>query len=318
VAIDCGASGTDADGLQSVPPRDRNETRRGTRRAREELMNTEFLKTFIALVQHRNFTKTAQELLITQSAVSSRIKKLETEIGQVLFIRNKSNVILTNSGKVFLSYAIKMLKIQEAAVAEIHMSAKYNGNLNIYCAHSLFDCYILSKSIKFIENNPTISLKINLMHSSEIISFLGNENIDVAYLNYPCNHPKYICDLFIKERVVLVTNSKNTEYKNGIERHQINNLPIIFSDITEHTGEKLLSAQALYPLDINIVSRIIPFLKKGNWYCFLPFGTVQKDIKEGTLIEIPIKNTRLIEKQSYIIYKKNYKESNPLSVWLKS
>lgn len=280
-------------------------------------MNTEFLKTFIALVQHRNFTKTAQEMLVTQSTISSRIKKLETEIGQNLFSRNKSNVELTSSGKVFLSYAIKILKIQDQSIAEVGLSSKYEDVLNLYCAHSIFDCYVSSHCIEFMKNNPKISLKINLMHSSEIISILGNENIDVAYLNYPCSHTKYICDNFIKEKIILVTNSKNIKYKDGIEKIEINSLPLIFSDITDHTGEKLMHSHTLYPLDINIISRIIPFLKSGDWYCFLPFGTVKKDLEEGSLIEIPIKKMRIIEKQSYVIYKKNYNESKSLSKWIK-
>jgi LysR family transcriptional repressor of citA len=282
-------------------------------------VKTESLKTFITLARCSSFTKTAQELLVVQSTVSSRIKELESEIGQKLFARDKNNVTLTAVGKVFLDTAMKIVEMEESAIANINMSVKYTDHLKIACAHTLFDCYVLSDSLKFMKENPDISLKLNIAHSSEIIADLGAYNLDAAYTYYPFHHSKYICKTFVTDQFALVTNSANRKYLHGITKNELLGVPIIFYDLISENGfEELIPKQRIYPLDVNIVSRIIPFLKGGNWYCFLPVGLVKKDIEEGSLIEIPLKDVRLHKQRSYVIYKRYHKKSPGLSRWIES
>jgi LysR family transcriptional repressor of citA len=280
-------------------------------------MKTELLKTFITLARCNSFTKTAQELLVVQSTVSSRIKELELEVGQKLFTRDKNSVSLTMAGGLFLSTAIKIVAMEESTIAKINMSAKYTDNLTVACAHTLFDCYIVNDAIKFMTRHPDISLKLNIAHSNEIIADLSAYNLDVAYTYYPFHHSRYICKPFMTEQFHLVTNNRNKKYIHGITQNELLDVPLIVSDLmTEDNVDGALSRA--YPLDINIVSRIIPFLKGGNWYCFLPIGIVKKEVEEGSLIKIPLKDMQLHEKQSYVIYKRYHKKSIGLSCWIES
>ncbi len=281
-------------------------------------MNTASLKTFITIARVSSFTKAAQELLVVQSTISSRIKELETEIGQKLFTRSNNNVILTPAGEMFLPRAIKIVEMEESAISEINMSVRYADNLTVACSHTLFDCYILNNSIDFLQNNPNISLKIVIAHSSEIIANLGAGNPDVAYAYYPVHHARYICKPYVRERLVLVTNSRNRKYLQGITKGNLSEVPIISSDITVGNRIEWLPLQRIYPLDVNIIAKIIPFLKSGNWYCFLPIEIVRKEIEEGSLIEIPLKDVPLLEKQSYVIYRRDYKKSTTILHWLES
>jgi LysR family transcriptional repressor of citA len=282
-------------------------------------MRTEPLKTFITLARCNSFTKTAQELLVVQSTVSSRIKELESEIGQKLFVRDKNNVALTAAGEMFLRTAMEIVEMEESAIAKINMSIKYADNLTVACAHTLFDCYILDDAIEFMKKNADISLKLDIAHSSEIIADLGAYNLDVAYTYYPFHHSRYICKPFVTEEFILVTNSANRKYLHGITKNELLDVPVIFSDLTSGNNvEGLIPKQRIYPLDVNIVSRIIPFLKGGDWYCFLPVGLVKKDIEEGSLIEIPLEDMQLHQKQSYVIYKRYHKKATGLSRWIES
>ena len=67
-------------------------------------MNTEQLETFLALAETKNFSRCAQRLIISQSAVSKRIFELEKELGQTLFHRS-GGVALTGEGRAFRPYA---------------------------------------------------------------------------------------------------------------------------------------------------------------------------------------------------------------------
>lgn len=60
-------------------------------------MDYELLKTFICLANFKNFTKTAEQLHVVQSTITSRIKHLEDNVGKSLFIRTNKNVVLTTN-----------------------------------------------------------------------------------------------------------------------------------------------------------------------------------------------------------------------------
>jgi LysR family transcriptional repressor of citA len=288
----------------------------GKRRIRIE-MNTESLKTFITLAQCNSFTKTAQKLMMAQPTISNRIKELEAEIGQTLFIREKNRVTLTEAGKIFLGDAVKILELENSAITKVNMSAACSESLTLGCTHTLFDCYVVKDAIKFAQNNPHVSMKIDIAHSHEIIAALGNYNLDLAYTYYPFRHAKYVSRPFIKEPLVLVTNGRNKVYERGISKNELMKVPIAFSDITDANNFAWLpSSQKGHPLQINIISKIIPFLENGDWYCFLPQNLIKKDVEEGNLIEIPLLKMSALEKQSYVIYRRYYKKSSALARWI--
>ena len=84
-------------------------------------MDLRQLKIFCAVVDHGSFTAAAEAVHTVQSNVTMRVKELEAELGQPLFIRQKSGVVLTSAGITFLGYARRILQLTEesrAALAE--------------------------------------------------------------------------------------------------------------------------------------------------------------------------------------------------------
>ena len=90
-------------------------------------MNTEQLETFLALAETKNFSRCAQRLIISQSAVSKRIFELEKELGQTLFHRS-GGVALTGEGRAFRPYAEQMLNLREQAAERLGKSQSAIAN----------------------------------------------------------------------------------------------------------------------------------------------------------------------------------------------
>ena len=90
-------------------------------------MNTEQLETFLALAETKNFSRCAQRLIISQSAVSKRIFELEKELGQTLFHRS-GGVALTGEGRAFRPYAEQMLNLREQAAERLGRSQSAVAN----------------------------------------------------------------------------------------------------------------------------------------------------------------------------------------------
>jgi len=279
-------------------------------------MNIESLKTFITLAHCGSFTKSAQILIVAQSTVSSRIKDLETELGKSLFNRGKNNAILTPAGKALLEYAERIVEMESDAINEVNMVGKYSGVIHMGVPHNLFDCYIGEFIKHFIEEYPDISVKVSIAHSEELIPNMNTTNYDVAFVYLPYQPPNYICEPFTSEQVVLVTSSVNDKYETGITRNQMSELSFIYTQFLDYGYDWILPSHRVYSLNINIISKMVPFLKTGNWFCFIPRQVVAKEIEDGSLLEIPLLDVDLPERQSFMIYKNNYERIEPLKKWI--
>lgn len=279
-------------------------------------MNIESLKTFIMLANCGSFTKTAQNLIVAQSTISSRIKELETELGQSLFNRGKKYAILTPAGTALLEHAKKIIDMERNAIAEVSMVGKYSGIIHIGVTHTLFDSHIAKLARNFTAKHPDISAKISIAHSEEIISNMIMANYDVSFLFDPYQDPNYICEPFINDQIILATSFVNTKYKKGITHNEMLELPLIYTHLFSLDSDWILPSRRVYQLSINITSRIIPFLKSGKWYSLVPRQVIASELEEGSFIEIPILDIDLPEEQSFMVYKKNYKKLEPIEKWI--
>ena len=90
------------------------------------------LKVFRAVARHLNFRRASEELCLTQPAVTLQIKSLEQHLGVQLFNRGGSHIALTPAGAVLLKYAVKMERLEAAAVAALsRFASAQRGELRI-------------------------------------------------------------------------------------------------------------------------------------------------------------------------------------------
>src|SRR5258705_10299347 len=82
-------------------------------------LDPELLRAFVAVADHRSFTRAAAMLNRTQSAVSMQIKRLEDRLGVELFSRTTVNVDLSSAGEGLLGYARRILKLNDEAVGRL-------------------------------------------------------------------------------------------------------------------------------------------------------------------------------------------------------
>lgn len=88
------------------------------------LLNTELLKAFVAVAEQRSFTRAAIALHRTQSAVSMQVKRMEGTLGVELFCRYPQHIELSYAGGTLLTYARRMLTLNDEAVAQVCTSSK--------------------------------------------------------------------------------------------------------------------------------------------------------------------------------------------------
>src|SRR6202022_4868562 len=100
------------------------------------------LEVFLAVAHERRFSRAAEKLFRTQSAVSQTIRKLEDELGEALFDRSSREGVLTDAGKVLLEYAEKLINLRSEAseslteLRELQKGKLALGATESRCLHS--------------------------------------------------------------------------------------------------------------------------------------------------------------------------------------
>ena len=104
-------------------------------------MDSELLRTFLEVSRTRHFGRAAESLYLTQSAVSFRIRQLETQLGTSLFTRHRNNIRLTAAGERLVPYAESLMNTWLQAKKEISHASQHTV-LSIGATASLWESYL--------------------------------------------------------------------------------------------------------------------------------------------------------------------------------
>lgn len=115
-------------------------------------MDTDLLKTFLEVQQTRHFGKAAENLFLTQAAVSARVKLLESELGGPLFTRLRNNLQLTDTGKRLVPHAQSILIGWERARQEVSLKQEQKVILSIGATNGLWDLILQDQLSKMYQH----------------------------------------------------------------------------------------------------------------------------------------------------------------------
>jgi len=178
-------------------------------------MDVELAKTFLAVVDTGSFIDAAANVHVTQSTVSMRIKSLEEQLGQTLFLRNKSGATLTPAGEQFQKHALAMVRIWEQARLEVGLPEGYAAALSIGAPFSLWDGFLMQWVAQMRSSEPDIAIRTHTGFSQTLIHRLSEGTIDIGVMYAPQNRPGFEIDLLFVDELVLVTSDGRATRRPG-------------------------------------------------------------------------------------------------------
>lgn len=165
------------------------------RHKRRVLPSLDLIRGFEAAARNLSFTKAAQELFVTQSAVSRQIKTLEDHLGVALFRRRNREVLLTDAGHVLYGSASKALRELEDAAARLGDST--GRTLAVTTSISMASLWLVPRLPRFRKQHPGNDVRI--IANTSIVD-MGRERIDIAIrFIEPSSAPKGAIPLAGKE-----------------------------------------------------------------------------------------------------------------------
>lgn len=270
-------------------------------------MDTETLRTFITLSQYRNYTKTADALFVAQSTVTNRILELEKEIGQPLFTRTKRSVTLTREGELFLSYAKRMVEMEEASIRELNSLNKYQQIHRIGTTNTIYECHLAAQIQAYMQSHPNHAVKVTISHSLDLLMGLQSNLYDIIYTYIPLQKSGYDCVPFATDNLILVTSAAHTLYSEGIHKEELASSNYLFCNFAlQEIGafiRELFPPHFQFGFEIDNGTKLIPYLLSSNGISFLPESLVESYLKEKKLRCIPLLDFAPPKIQSYMIRK---------------
>ena len=273
-------------------------------------MNSEELKTFIFLSKVKNFTLAAEQLSVAQSTVTNRISELEKEVGKKLFSRGSKTVTLTEEGKIFLSFAERILELERSSIDEMNAVSSHRRKFTIGAINATYEVYVRPLIDASLKDNNETSIKVMLGHSLDLIQQLLDNVVDMVFSAVPLKRVGYRCDVFDTDRAALVCAKGRNEYPNGITREQLAKVPYLMCDITLSDAgvyiRSLFPQNHIFRLEVDNTSKLFPYLERGLGYAFLPYKLVKDKIEEGIFEEVPLIDFEAPIVSTYLIYHQNY------------
>lgn len=284
------------------------------------------LQTLLAVVEYKNFTRAAEELNMTQPAVSHHIKQLEQEVNAPLFIRNKSGLKLTPQGEIVVKYARRMNALNGKMYSELQNAQKHLSLLRIGITHTSESNFTAAALAKY--SNQKGKLKIILFTDTinNLYDMLENYEIDLAIVDGAYNDSRFSSMLLDTDYLTCVMSVDNPLAKKGVvtlaelkKQKMILRTPAsatrtLFESALESNNETIQSFDVT--LEVDNIATIKDLIRKDLGVSILPRSACLDELKKKKIAALPIENLSMV-RETKIIYNKDFTHTDILNEIIK-
>src|SRR5262252_1547406 len=259
------------------------------------------LKVFRAVAEHLNFRKAAEQLFLTQPAVTLQIKALENDLEVRLFDRSGNRVALTPQGRTLLTYAHKIADL--ASEAERDLAAEdgqFSGELSVVAATTITQ-YVLPRLIgAFLGEHPRVELSVHSGNTEEVVNLLLHGDVSIGLIEGPARQRGVHTEPFMRDELVLIVppNSASTQFSaqkllasNLLMREQGSGSRRVVETALERAGLKLKAFRRV--MDLDSTESIKSAVEAGLGVGFVSRWAISKELDLGVLKSIPVDRIRV-------------------------
>jgi LysR family transcriptional regulator for metE and metH len=257
-------------------------------------MELRHFKMIKAVAEVKNLTKAAENLYLSQSALSHQLKEIETFFDTQIFIRHSKQMLLTEAGKTILAAGENILKELELVKQRIKiLNDEESGEIRVTT-----ECYTsyhwLSKFMKdFKSDYPEVVVRINADATFKTVTSLLNNEIDIGILEENTNSKLQYYPLFNDEFYALVSEDHDWAGRKTVRQENFADESYIMYNIPceESTIYSMLFKERrpkeLYK--IGLTEAIVEMVKAGIGVTVLPNWVIKSYLPLGGMVAIPIR-----------------------------
>ena len=258
-------------------------------------MITDFrLKVFRAVAERLSFTRAADELFITQPAVTKHINELEKQLGVPLFVRRRNAVALTPQGELLLGYVRRLLALYaELNDAFAGDGETFGGELAVGASTTISQYVLPAILSRFKKRYPEVRLTLCNGNTELIERMVADEKLDFGVIEGNAGNPQLHYETFMEDELVLVTSAGNRSLgRDGMCAADLTSVPLVIRETGSGTldvVERALAAKGLSLRSLNIemqlgsTESIKHYLYDSGAAAFLSVQAIREELRHGLL-----------------------------------
>jgi DNA-binding transcriptional LysR family regulator len=262
------------------------------------------LKAFRAVAKHLNFRRAAEELCLTQPAVTLQIKALEQDLGVQLFDRSGAHITLTPAGVVLLKYAGRMEKLEAATQAALApSSAGQQGELRIGASLTIAQ-YILPHLLgAFQQQHPQVRPIVTTCNTEEVLKALVAHQVSVGFIEGPAMRRDVRTEVFLEDEIVLMVPPAHEWSERGfVDPEELLQERLLMRE--RGSGTRRVVEMALQKCGVKVkrlhlgmefdsTEGITTAVEAGLGIGFASLWAISKELQVGSLRVVPIRGVQI-------------------------
>lgn len=245
---------------------------------------------FMAVAKHQNFSRAAEHVHVSQPSLSVQIRGLEQELAARLFDRLGRKVVLTQAGELFRIHAERALQeLEQAAHAVRELQGAKRGRL-IVGTLSTVNSYLITPLVtRFKQRFPDVQLQVHPQPSSDVITGLLANRLDLGICLLPLAHPQLTIVPLLEERLALVVPPGMMIGKKRVRMQDLAALPLVLMPVDYCLRKMVEAACAKAGVDPKVVLEmsspdgILQAVAEGTGATILPELYVRSRLVSGNL-----------------------------------
>jgi DNA-binding transcriptional LysR family regulator len=265
------------------------------------------------VTQCLSFRKAAEELYLTQPAVSLQIKALEEDVGVQLFDRTGAHITLTPAGKVLLDYCEKVKTLLVQTEHEIAvLSGEHTGQLALGASTTIAQ-YVLPRLLgEFRREHPRVHPTLISGNTEHIVEAVEQQRIALGFIEGPARSREVKTEPFLEDELVLIASTAHEFAEcNSISCSEIASIPLLMRERgsgTRRVIEMALERQGVKRSSLQIVMEpdsteaIKSAVEAGLGIRFVSRWAIAKDLRLGNNFKIVELEGLRIKREFLVVY----------------
>ena len=275
------------------------------------------LQVFYTVARQLSFTKAADQLFMTQPAVTFQIKQLEEQFSARLFERSHGKIALTPAGRLVMDYAERILGLSEEMETRVgELTGATSGPLLLGASTTIAE-FVLPRILgAFKVEHPLVHAHLTVGNSEMIENRVADHVLDVGLIESPSHQPGLSCEPCCEDELVVICPPGHPFAARGaVKPRDLAGEPYVSRELGSGTREftdQYLRRSKVAPEDLNVVMElgspeaIKGVVETGLGVSIVSRATVAKERKLGTLAAVPLE-PRLIRTFSFVLPREKFR-----------
>ena len=275
-------------------------------------MNLNQLKIFYLAAKRKNLSRAAQELNITQPAVTKGLQRFQEQYDIRLLNRFDKKMVLTDAGEALFRVAEKIFDLEIQAEESIReFKQQKRGHIRIHASESFGAYYLPSILNPFSKKHPDIRVSATVLPTEDVIRNVANLNNDIGFISYPVAHPKVVTQEILEDQVVFITHpddtltrKKHLTYMDLARRRMIVHES---GSVPSQIIERFMEANKIdisIPMELSSNRGILRAASDGLGIALVCRKVAQEHIERGEIVTLPFPGPPMTRK-FYLVYHKD-------------